>query len=219
MRERSSPLRKNGSGKSGLRCFGLQRLFLRAGITAISETAKLAATAIEHPHEAVDGILRRRARVPARRRRPAPARRTPRPSWWRSRLRENCMVATAEPKVWIDTLFCSAVAASGGMQPKPMPIRNSSASNSQQRHAAARATPAPAPTAMASSRPTIGMRLVVLAPRQDRAGHAGADVERDREHQHAQARGRRRHADDVLQIDRQEDVQADDRRPSRRRWR
>ena len=68
------------------------------------------------------------------------------------------MVATADPKVWIETLFCSAVADSGGMQPKPRPIRNSSTSNSASvmlfaRHASI------STAAIASVRPTIGMVL------------------------------------------------------------
>ena len=132
-----------------------------------------------------------------------------------NRLRENCMVATADPNVWIETLFCSAVAASGGMQPKPAPDQEQQHLEFQQRHALG------APRQHQHRRD--GERqaddrngLVALAPRQDRSGDAGADVERDREHQHAQSGARRRHADDVLQIHRQEDVQPDDRAPAER---
>ena len=68
------------------------------------------------------------------------------------------MVATAEPKLWVETLFCSAVAASGGMQPKPEPSTNSSTSNSGKVMLGARHAITSVAT-IATAIPQIGMRL------------------------------------------------------------
>ena len=100
-----------------------------------------------------------------------------------------------------------------GVGPKPAPIRNSSTSNDssvrRSAHSASNSTDADR-----HHHADHRKHLVVRDAAQHLAADAGADVEADHQHDQAQAGVGRRKSDHALQIDRQEDVEADDRAPS-----